>query len=228
MGKYVVGVIGTQNTGKSTFINDILEKFKGTEFEFKTVGCDYRRKIEERGLKINRNGNLESQKIIFDTLVEQLDTIDKMPGDGCYITDRSPIDAYVYTKYLKRHEPKLGITDQDLHDMYWRLHQEIGKYSQIVFLDLNKCGNVDVVDDKFRDTNLEYRDEIDKLFKETILDLILEGVFPSNKVVSWIQGNRECRIRQFIAVMAVNGVMTEDMARRYWSEFDRASSCEHS
>ena len=26
--KFVVGVIGTQNTGKSTFIKDILEKFK--------------------------------------------------------------------------------------------------------------------------------------------------------------------------------------------------------
>lgn len=48
--KLVVGVIGTQNTGKSTFIKDILEKFKGTEMEFKTVGCDYRKKIEERGL----------------------------------------------------------------------------------------------------------------------------------------------------------------------------------
>ena len=48
--KFIVGVIGTQNTGKSTFIKDILEKFKGTEMEFKTVGCDYRKKIEERGL----------------------------------------------------------------------------------------------------------------------------------------------------------------------------------
>ena len=48
--KLVIGVIGTQNTGKSTFIKDILEKFKRTEMEFKTVGCDYRKKIEERGL----------------------------------------------------------------------------------------------------------------------------------------------------------------------------------
>ena len=62
-GKLVIGVIGTQNTGKSTFIKDILEKFKGTAMEFQTVGCDYRKKIEERGLKINREGNLESQKI---------------------------------------------------------------------------------------------------------------------------------------------------------------------
>ena len=48
--KLIVGVIGTQNIGKSTFIKDILEKFKGTEMEFKTVGCDYRKKIEERGV----------------------------------------------------------------------------------------------------------------------------------------------------------------------------------
>ena len=48
--KFIVGVIGTQNTGKSTFIGDIIDMFKGTLNEFHTVGCDYREKIRKAGL----------------------------------------------------------------------------------------------------------------------------------------------------------------------------------
>ena len=204
-GKLIIGVVGTQNTGKSTFIKDILEKFKGTAMEFQTVGCDYRKKIEERGLKINREGNLESQKIIFDTLVEQLDIIDKMP-DGCYLTDRSPIDAYVYTRYLKAHNPSLGITEGDLQSMFNKLCCEIGRYDKIVFLDLDKCGNVVVVDDKFRDTNLEYRQEIDWLFKDTLLKLVLSGVLPSDKVSDAISGTRDERLSKFIELIGAQGI----------------------
>ena len=203
--KLIVGVIGTQNTGKSTFIRDILEKFKGTPMEFKTVGCDYRKKIEEKGLKINREGNLESQKIIFDTLVEQLDIIDKMP-DGCYLTDRSPVDAYVYTRYLKSHNPGLGITEDDLQNMFNRLCCEIGRYDKIVFLDLDKCGNVVVVDDKFRDTNLEYRQEIDWLFKDTLLKLVLGGILPTSKVSDAISGTRDERLSKFIELIGEQGM----------------------
>ena len=172
-------------------LKDVLEKFKGTPMEFQTVGCDYRKKIEEKGLKINREGNLESQKIIFDTLVEQLDIIDKM-SDGCYLTDRSPIDAYVYTRYLKAHNPGLGITEGDLQS--------------IVFLDLDKCGNVVVVDDKFRDTNLEYRQEIDWLFKDTLLKLVLSGVLPSDKLSDAISGTRDERLSKFIELIGARGV----------------------
>lgn len=204
-GKLIVGVVGTQNTGKSTFIKDILEKFKGTAMEFQTIGCDYRKKIEEKGLKINREGNLESQKIIFDTLVEQLDIIDGMPA-GCYLTDRSPLDAYVYTRYLKAHNPGLGITEDDLQSMFNKLCCEIGRYDKIVFLDLDKCGNVVVVDDKFRDTNLEYRQEIDWLFKDTLLKLVLSGVFPTNKVSDVISGTREERISKFVKLINAQGI----------------------
>lgn len=204
-GKLVIGVVGTQNTGKSTFIKDMIEKFKGTAMEFKTVGCDYRKKIEEKGLKINREGNLESQTIIFDTLVEQLDIIDKMP-DGCYVTDRSPIDAYVYTKYLKEHNPELGITNDDLETMYTKLCAEIGRYDKIVFLDLDKCGNVVVVDDKFRDTNLEYRRKIDWLFSDTLLKLLLSGVLPVSKVSDAIYGTREERVGRFIELVNAQGI----------------------
>ena len=191
--KFVVGVIGTQNTGKSTFIRDLIVKYKGTENEFKTVGCDYRKKIEEAGLSINRKGNLEAQKIILDTLVEQVDIIRGMPS-GNYVTDRTPIDAYVYTEYLFKHNPELGITQADLDAMMDKVRQSMSGYDLIVFIDLDDCGNVEVVDDTFRDTNLDYRSEIDMLFKETLVKLRSE-VF--GKLDTCINGSRMARVDLF-------------------------------
>lgn len=196
--KFTVGVIGTQNTGKSTFIQDILAEFKGTADEFKTVGCDYRKKIEEAGLKINRNGNLEAQKIICDTLIEQLDIIAKMP-DGNYITDRSPIDSYAYTVYLYRHNPELGITEADLSEMFNKVKNAIVDYDMIIFIDLDKCSNVEVVDDKFRDTNIEYRKEIDMIFKETLDALGCDTL--KSQLVTDITGSREERIAMFKSLL---------------------------
>lgn len=86
-------------------------------------------------------------------------------GNGNYITDRSPIDAFAYTTYLFRHNPELGITQSDLDDMLEKVKSSIAIYDKIIFIDLKNCDNVEVVDDKFRDTNLEYRMEIDSIFK---------------------------------------------------------------
>ena len=197
--KFIVGVIGTQNTGKSTFIKDILEKFNGTEMEFKTVGCDYRKKIEERGLQINRNGNLECQKIICDTLIEQLDIINGM-GNGNYITDRSPIDAYAYSVYLMRHNPDSGVTQDALDEMLIKVCNSIVAYDKIIYIDLANCENVNVVDDKFRDTNLEYRTEIDSIFKETFA-LIGEDIL-KRRLCDSIMGSREERVEKFVDLFA--------------------------
>lgn len=192
--KFVVGVIGTQNTGKSTFIKDLMARFKDTDNAFKTVGCDYRRKIEEAGLHINRNGNIECQKIICDTLIEQLDIISRLPNDN-YITDRSPIDALAYTIYLLRHSPESNVTQKDIDEMYAKVKDSIRTYDLVLYIDLDNCDNVQVEDDRFRDTNLEYRREIDSIFKEIIKEL---GEDISGKLNSNIRGTREDRVNQFI------------------------------
>ena len=190
----MVGVIGTQNTGKSTFIGDIISAFEGTLNEFHTGGCDYREKIRKAGLQINRKGNLEAQKIILDTLIEQMDIIKQMPN-GNYITDRSPIDAYVYTVYLFRHNPELGIVQKDIDEMLAKVRKSIEGYDRIIYIDLDNCLNVEVVDDTLRDTNLEYRSEIDGIFKET---LVLLGLIGTDKLNSEIKGTREMRVNQFL------------------------------
>lgn len=197
--KFIVGVIGTQNTGKSTFIKDIISTYQHTDSQFLTVGCDYRKKVEEAGLQINRNGNLQCQKIICDTLIEQLDIIKGM-GDGNYITDRSPIDSYAYTVYLYRHQGNVPAKDmilkEDLDEMLNKVRESIKAYDKIIYIDLDNCDNVQVVDDRFRDTNLEYRKEIDDIFKETF-NLLGKDVIES-RLVSSIMGSREARVNMFV------------------------------
>lgn len=190
--KIVIGVIGTQNTGKTTFIKDVIEAFKGSHNEVKTVGCDYRRKIEEAGLKINREGNIEAQRIILNTLIEQLDIIESMPS-GIYVTDRSPIDAFVYTLYLFRHKPELGITQKDMDEMLTAVKSSVARYDAIIYFPLDDCNDIEVVDDKFRDTNLAYRKQIDELFKETLRIIGHESLY--GRLVTFIKGNRQERVQ---------------------------------
>lgn len=193
--KYAIAVIGTQNTGKSSFIKDLMKYYENNTLvkPFVTSDIDYRKKIEQEGLSINQKGNLRCQKIIFDTLTEQLVKAINDDSVSNFVSDRSPIDAYVYTVWLKENNPDSGITDNDLEIMFDKLTRFIHLYDDIIFIDLDRCNNVKVVDDKFRDTDPKFRSEIDKIFKKTILDLHITG-----KVNSIIFGSREERIEEFV------------------------------
>ena len=117
-------------------------------------------------------------------------------GNGNYITDRSPIDAYAYSIYLMRHNPDSGVTQDALDEMLIKVCNSIVAYDKIIYIDLANCENVNVVDDKFRDTNLEYRTEIDSIFKETFA-LIGEDILKS-RLCDSIMGSREERVEKFV------------------------------
>ena len=117
-------------------------------------------------------------------------------GNGNYITDRSPIDAYAYSVYLMRHNPDSGVTQDALDEMLIKVCNSIVAYDKIIYIDLANCENVNVVDDKFRDTNLEYRTEIDSIFKETFA-LIGEDIL-KRRLCDPIMGSREERVEKFV------------------------------
>lgn len=130
----------------------------------------------------------------METLLEQLDIISKST-DGNYIMDRTPIDAYVYTFYLYVYKPELGITAEDMDEMFEMVRSSVSKYDKLIYFDLDKCGNVKVVDDRFRDTDIEYRKKIDEIFRMVLCSLRneLEG-----RLVSDICGDRKERVDGFI------------------------------
>ena len=203
--KYLVTVIGSQNTGKSTFISDIIKKYENNSIyePFVTDKCDYRKVIEEKNLSINREGNIESQRIIFNCLADQVINSIRNPLYKNVIFDRSPIDALVYTMYLyDQHK----VTKEDIKQMSYEMNKYSSLYDTIIYIPLSKCEDIKVVDDKFRDTDLEYRRYVDMLFQKALVFLDRDTY---GKVIE-IYGTREERVERFYKDLSENFVVKQD------------------
>ena len=197
--KCIVGVFGTANTGKTTFINDLVEKTSNLEdpLERWTVfGKNYRDEITKRGLKINREGNEECQQIIHDVLVGNIIDAVNCKEHGNYIMDRTIIDSFVYT-YWHYKFGTVKINTETIDRMWDQVVKYTKLFDILLYIPLDKCEDVIVVDDKFRDVNYTYRNQIDSIMKSVWHYLLDTG---SN--VNVIYGSRETRVDTFI-----NGIL---------------------
>lgn len=193
--KLIVGVFGTANTGKTTLINDIVEsdvnKKRDADFQWVLFGKDYRKIISEKGLKINRNGNEECQKIIHETLLQNiLDAVNE-PFFRRIIMDRTILDSFAYTYWHNRFGNG-GISKETLEKMWYQVVKFSRLFDSLLYIPLSFCKDIEVVDDKFRDTNSEYREQIDKIFYSMWLTLSKDG-----SKMDVIYGSREKRIEWF-------------------------------
>ena len=179
-------VIGTQCIGKSTFIKDFLE----VNSKFILPEVNYRKVIEQNKLKLNREGDYRSQRYLSDFMRDQALELSK-EKDKFYIVDRSIIDVVAYSMWLYDNRPDVFSEDQ-ICQMITELIDYVKIYDLVVYIPLSLCNNVKVEDDKFRDTNIEYRENIDNNFKN-IFDMLDMGEFKMPKIIS-IYGNRTERI----------------------------------
>lgn len=188
----LISVIGTQCVGKSTFISDFVNEYK----DFITPEIDYRTLIQEKNLKFNREGNMYSQKTIFEFILEQTEKC-SLQKDNNYILDRSIIDAYVYTYWLYKNvdTSTTNITQEHISDMYNILSKKVDLYDYFIYIPLTLNDHVAIVDDKFRDTNEEFRKDVDNIFSSTVKMLPI-----SNKLIR-IYGTRSDRIEQIKKVL---------------------------
>lgn len=181
----ILAVSGTQNIGKTTLIKDFISKYP----RFKTPVIDYRKLIAQHNLKINREGNLKSQQMLLDFIISDLDN-----HKEDVILDRSCIDAYVYGLWHYLNRPvEAGYTAEDIRFQFEQMRAAVTRYDKIFFIPLRSNPNIPIEDDLFRDTNLEYRAEIDGLFTKVIYSLGEEFV---NERVLEVSGTREERIAQ--------------------------------
>ena len=190
----IYGVVGTQNTGKTTFIKDVVDSTSDRRewFRFTNSGVDYRDKITKMGLVINRNGNEECQKVIFDTLTDNLLMNVRSPKSSRVILDRTPLDAFVYTKWHDEYGNH-SVSRDTIVKMWRSLERSMRCLDRIVWIPLSMCDNVKVVDDKFRDTDVEYRRQIDGLFGRYLHLLSSQGM-----KVTMVYGSRDERVRAFL------------------------------
>jgi dephospho-CoA kinase len=153
-----IAVIGPQNTGKSTFIEDFLEAFP----HYSTPTETYRDVVRREGLSINRETNEDSQRAIRGFLFAQL----QRNQLSNVIFDRCVIDNFVYTA----DQWKSGKIREAFVIETASLMLESLKYTD-AFLFIPTAVGVELKEDQLRDTNREYIDRINTLFIETLFSL---------------------------------------------------------
>lgn len=179
----VISAIGTQCIGKSTFIKDFI----AANSKFILPDINYRKVIEKNNLRLNRDGNYRSQRYLFDFMQDQVIELAK-DKNKFYIVDRSLIDVVAYSMWLYENKPEVFTEDQ-MCRMFVELFDHVKNYDFVIYIPLNMCNNVTIEDDKFRDTNIEYREYVDNNFK-----YILNTYSKALPEIVTIYGNRTERV----------------------------------
>lgn len=170
-----IAFVGSQSCGKT----ELIETFKKYWPMYKSPEKTYRDIIKEKNLSINEEGNLESQKIIRDSLVDQA----ILSSDEKYsVSDRCVLDNLVYSYWLYD-KGKFGeITpevDKFMNDTQVIVQHTLSFYDIIFYLPVDF--SIPLKDGKdTRSNSEEYRKEIDELFR-SVWESYLENsgaIFP--------------------------------------------------
>ena len=170
-----IAIIGPQNTGKSTFISDILSHYP----QFTAPEETYRTLIEERGLRVNQETTQESQKLIRDFLLQEM----KEMEDNT-VLDRSVIDSYVYTYagFL------LGnIPESFVKETWDTMIESLPLVDIYVFIPT--ALSVPLEADETRDITPSYIDMVNRVFLDTLFTLKETHKIPV-KVIAGSRGER--------------------------------------
>lgn len=202
----IVTFIGAQNTGKSTTVKDLFETLSSKSFSSfvtpKLSTKNYRDIIKENNLKFNEEGNIYSQRMIFNALKDEIDECTNYSPTQdnkltLHILDRSPIDALVYTKYL--YENKVSdVTFDDVVKMYKETVEYCKKLDYIFYIPIYECRDIKLVPDGFRSLNPEYREKIGFMFDNNIKALNFLGKIQSFNIF----GKRDVRIDRVIKTIS--------------------------
>lgn len=150
---------GAQGTGKTTLLRDFLTCWP----QYKTLNKSYRDIIKEKGLTHSSNTTEETQRVIRDWMYEEFK---KNSKDDRVVYDRCLLDNLVYTLWMYRYIPG-SISGTFVNESIDIMKESMRKLDIIFYIPANKC-NFALEDDNFRDTNAEYRTQIDGIFKGLI------------------------------------------------------------
>lgn len=157
-----IAVSGTACQGKTTLIADIRGEWPHMIQPAKT----YRDLIKEKGLVINKVGNMASQRAILEFQVAQCK---EMYGNNTVIFDRCPLDNLVYTLWLYD-KGTSDITEEFVRYSIDQVKESVSYLDAIFFTPLTDQHKVPIVADTFREIDEKYIGEIDNIFKALYQD----------------------------------------------------------
>ena len=169
-----IGFCGTMSVGKTTLVKALRQLPEFKDYHYATERSKY---LNSLGIPLNHETTIEGQTIFLAERVTEL----MQPK---IITDRTIIDVIAFTKCAK----KTSIVDVDAFEEYAK--RFIKQYNHIFYISPD---GVPMEDNGVRETNLEYRKEID----ETIQKLL----FKHRSVFHTVSGTTEERISQIIKIL---------------------------
>lgn len=152
-----IALIGAQNTGKSTLVENFIKQWP----MYKRPEKSYRDLIKEKNIKLNKEGDKESQRAILNALVDEIQGACASEDSKHVIFDRCTVDNIAHTLWhYAKDNPEFSrefvIDSQSIAAMTL-------KYLDVIFyVPIRK--EIPLVERDGRETDLAYREEIDNIF----------------------------------------------------------------
>ncbi len=172
-----IGFTGTMSVGKTTLVNALKDIPEFKDYKFATERSAY---LSSLGIPLNHKTTLEGQTIFLAERVSEL-------MHPQIITDRTILDVMAFTNKAC----KINYLDADEFEKY--ASRFLQQYDYIFYISPDGIG---MENNGIRETNLEYRHQID----EEIRRLILKH---SKSTCEWftISGTTEERIKQIMELV---------------------------
>ena len=151
----IVSFTGAQSTGKTTLLNNLVEKNPNVTFVEEVT----RRVKRLYDVPINEDGGDVTQFLIMADHVQNLFSKDK---SDLTVFDRCAVDGVVYTRWLQLQ----GMVSAEVYSACCKIYDAIiDQYDVIFYTD---PADVKLVDDGERSVNVDFRNDIIKLFNDKL------------------------------------------------------------
>lgn len=179
---------GTASVGKTTIVKAVLPILERIYGEPIAHIAEVARSLEKRGYKINRDGNMQTQRLIEDEYLR----LEGEYSGKVKIADRSIIDRYSYTILSVGNVEGNNAEEQELLSWYdSNVVEHCKKYSHIFHIPLSDDVKLEL--DGVRSPDEKYRKEIADLQQDIINSYGLD--------VHTLRGTVEQRLETIIKVL---------------------------
>lgn len=177
-----IAISGTHFIGKSTLIEDFIEKHP----EYKNAEEPYYQLLEEKGMEDALEPSLDS---LLEELQRSIQQLTETSNEKNMIFDRCPVDFIAYAM-CALDKDDIDVNDSEVADSFTEIKLALNTLDLIIFLPISKDNNIE-----YTEENPAYRIAADKNFKKLYRDDICD-IYPkyNHPRIIELTGDRAARI----------------------------------